>query len=279
MSQTGVTTNKNMLGMMLMVLGIAQVWALVELASQRPGNHRRIQVLVYSSLLATTGWLLAIAHSATALVCFTLGSMSLLLSGLKTLRKHIRVLAFLFIAAITVLSQTELWTNVNERVIGLLGRDATLTGRSAIWDAVLAEKTNPLVGVGFYSFWSSERTARLSAQYFYDLNAAHNGYLEIYLNGGVIGLATFFLMLLSTANRSFSALEGGYDDGLARIRLAFLVCAIIYGFTEAVYSRLDLIWFVLLLVVATCPRERLPASAAVRLPDRTRDASAARMHR
>lgn len=279
MTQTGVTTNKNLLGMTLVALGIAQVWALVELSSERPGNRRSVQVFVYSSLLATTGWLLAITHSATALVCFTLGSISLLLSGVKALRRHIRVWALLSTALIAILSQTGYWADVNERVTGLLGREATLTGRSAIWDAVLAEGTNPLVGAGFYSFWTTERTARLSAQYHYDLNEAHNGYLEMYLNGGMVGLAIFLLMLLSTAHRSLSALEGGYDDGFGRIRLAFLVSAAVYGFTESVYSRLDLIWFVLLLIIVIRPRERLRAGAAVRLPGRVGSANADRMHR
>jgi hypothetical protein len=40
---------------------------------------------------------------------------------------------------------------------------------------------------GFYSFWTAERIERLSSKYFYDLTEAHNGYIEVYLNGGLIG--------------------------------------------------------------------------------------------
>ena len=279
MSQTGVTTNKNLLGMTLVALGIGQVWALMGLSSQLPGKQKRTQLLVYSALLATTGWLLIRAHSATALVCFALGTMTFLLIGQRSLSKHIRIWSVLSVAVIVVLSQSEVWTNVNERVTGLLGRDPTLTGRRAIWDAVLSEETNPLVGVGFYSFWTTERTAQLSAKYHYELNEAHNGYLEMYLNGGMVGLAIFFLMLLSAADRSMSALERDYDDGFDRIRLPVLVGAIFYGLTEAVYSRLDLIWFVLLLVIVTRPRKRLRATTAKRLSDSASGANAVRTRR
>ena len=37
------------------------------------------------------------------------------------------------------------------------GRDASFTGRTGIWETVLQEPINPLIGTGYSSFWLGER--------------------------------------------------------------------------------------------------------------------------
>ena len=48
--------------------------------------------------------------------------------------------------------------------------------------------TNPLVGTGYESFWLGPRLKDVWAQTGAGINEAHNGYLEVYLNQGLIGL-------------------------------------------------------------------------------------------
>ena len=65
-----------------------------------------------------------------------------------------------------------------------------LTGRTGIWQTVLNEPNNPLLGTGYASFWLGERLQRIWALYpRTPLLQAHNGYIEVYLNLGMVGVA------------------------------------------------------------------------------------------
>ena len=129
----------------------------------------------------------------------------------------------------------------------------TFTGRTDIWQSVLAEKSNPIIGVGFYSFWLGDRVERLSEKYFYHLNEAHNGYLETYLNSGLIGVALLLMVFGAALKDTKTGLARG--NHYAMLRYAFIVAAAWYNMSEAAFDRLDLIWFVLVLFFLRPPQE------------------------
>ena len=84
-------------------------------------------------------------------------------------------------------------------ILALLGRDATLTGRSDIWREVWrAILKRPLLGYGFSAFWiglKGEAFNVITMLGFVVLHA-HNGFLEIMLELGGTGLASFGLSYL-----------------------------------------------------------------------------------
>ena len=288
---TGLTTSKNLLGMVVAALVVSVFWALLELrpmafrngraglasAGSPAGNNlfgmlfiatmlpvfrglrefrtilfgrgRMPQTIVYLALLAMAGWLLVYAHSATAIMGSVVGVGVLLLLRFDGIRSHVRGLLVAGMGLGVLMLATGEWSLFQRLLINLLGRDPTLTGRTAIWDAVLGENTNPVFGVGFYSFWIGERVARLSAKYHYLLNEAHNGYLEVYLMGGFIGLGLLVAAIGSSARMCVRRISLGRQYGVDDFRLAIIVVAMLYCVSEAVVSRLDLVWFVLLLAV------------------------------
>jgi O-antigen ligase len=146
----------------------------------------------------------------------------------------------------------EVTVGVTGEVAALLGRDPTFSGRTHIWARLLEERTNPLFGVGFSSFWLGERVARLSASYHYELNEAHNGYLEMYLNAGLIGVALLLFFLYSSFRRAQAQFAAG--EPLGNLRFAFTVSVAIYALTEAIFNRLGIIWFTLLLLNIVPPQ-------------------------
>ena len=75
-----------------------------------------------------------------------------------------------------------------------VGRDSTLTGRTAMWDQLLQLKVDPWFGAGYESFWLGPRTNEISRHYQY-VNQAHNGYLEVFLNLGWAGVALLGLVM------------------------------------------------------------------------------------
>ena len=77
--------------------------------------------------------------------------------------------------------------------------DASLTGRTVLWELVLEHvMESPFLGVGYQSFWAiGSGASALSAfdGWIGSALQAHNGYLDIILTLGLIGLATVVLFL------------------------------------------------------------------------------------
>ena len=115
-----------------------------------------------------------------------------------------------------------------------------------------------MFGAGFKSFWSGERMERLWES-LPGIVQAHSGYVELYLNGGLVGLAFLTILLLTGFSRIKQRLMAG--DDYARVQLTFWVITLVYNFSEASFNQLSLLWIVTLLIVAERP---IAASAAAR---------------
>jgi exopolysaccharide production protein ExoQ len=76
---------------------------------------------------------------------------------------------------------------ISSLALKLLDRDPTLTGRVFIWQQAAALQPNPILGAGFESFWLGERLQKMWAIHWWHPNEAHNGYIETYLNLGIVG--------------------------------------------------------------------------------------------
>lgn len=88
-----------------------------------------------------------------------------------------------------------------QTILALLGRDPTLTGRSKIWTVVMsAIVARPVTGYGWKALWlaGSPTTEKLwAANYNVPFYTAHNGYLDITAQLGVIGLILAMIFLVS----------------------------------------------------------------------------------
>lgn len=93
-------------------------------------------------------------------------------------------------------------------VLGLLGKDPSLTGRTDIWMGTLqAIRGNMALGGGFGAGWDlvGERLFILTG---IDVGHAHNGYLDLVTDLGVVGLVIlilFYIAIFLTAIRAYFA--------------------------------------------------------------------------
>ncbi len=76
------------------------------------------------------------------------------------------------------------------------------------------------------------------------LNQAHNGYLEVYLNLGIIGVLLLGCILHSGYRNVRAGLRSGQTD--ARLAFAVLIGALIFNFTEAAFRETTLVWMCVL---------------------------------
>ena len=113
-------------------------------------------------------------------------------------------------------------------ILNLLGRDATLTGRTDIWN-VLADAISdrPLLGYGYGAFWQLDSMSayRVRSATEWLVPTAHNGWLETALSVGLIGLgllmANFVLFVLRAAWFSIDNWLGIFALGVAGQFLLF----------------------------------------------------------
>lgn len=96
---------------------------------------------------------------------------------------------------------------LKDRLLELLGKSSDLTGRLGIWDAVIAlGQQRPVAGWGWVSYWVPW------AAPFDDLAfrngvrqlQAHNAWIDVWFQLGVIGLIVFAALVVSTVARSWS---------------------------------------------------------------------------
>jgi O-antigen ligase len=142
-----------------------------------------------------------------------------------------------------------------------LGRDPTFTGRTKIWNwAIAANETRPWLGSGFRTFWVSENT-RYFAEYIWVTDEAsgersaddrgpdhaHSGYVDTYLELGLIGVGGLSLVVLSALNELRQAIRRG-DMQLGFMFATVTTFLLTYAFSErSLLQHSEDLWFLFLL--------------------------------
>ena len=143
------------------------------------------------------------------------------------------------------------FSSVLAPVFGTLGRDATFTGRANVWQEINFTTVNPLLGAGFWNFWGSPGAMAIRAAARMEVINAHDGYLDLYLDGGLIGLALLFLWLVASGNRIIGLLpqRDPTATGFHRLRYAFVLITVFGNLTESLFARPCAFWFTTVLVL------------------------------
>jgi len=134
-----------------------------------------------------------------------------------------------------------------------MGKNATLTGRIPIWTTVLRSiAKRPLLGYGFYAFWlgmkGESANEIVAANWVYGY--AHNGYLEICLQLGLVGVAVFFVTLFQAIRNAWFCLRNGCSPG-DEWYIGVIALTLMYNVDEStVVWPIDLLS--ILYVVACC---------------------------
>ena len=239
----GATTSKNMLGVACLLGGIYLVWDTASRWSARKDPRNKKVLLLNAAFFAMLLWLLNLSNSATSKVCLALGSMVVLVARSDWAKRHSTVLKVAIPSAFCLYLILAFGLDLNGQFASQVGRDPTLTDRTLIWNAVLSQHTNSLIGTGYETFWLGPRLDRVWAIAGH-VNEAHNGYLEIYLNLGYIGLGLLAGMLLAGYRKIGNTINSSVS--LAPLNLAVWSVMLFYNITEAAF-RSGLMWIAVLL--------------------------------
>jgi exopolysaccharide production protein ExoQ len=245
---TGVATQKNGLGATCMMCGLFLLWELFINSKQNSSLLDWKTVLKHILILSMTGWLLYESNSVTSQICFIFGISILLILGSKTLRSQSKFFGTYLIVGIVLLWLVDNLTGLREAIILGFGRDVTLTSRTDLWKQLLEMVSNPWFGGGYEGFWLGERLEKFRREYWWmgTSGMAHNGYIQIYLDLGIIGVCLLGMFIFS----AFSSIKRGLLEnyGYARLRLTFFLVCMIYNYTETSFNGMQLWWLLFILV-------------------------------
>jgi exopolysaccharide production protein ExoQ len=247
----GVTMNKNTLGVICLVFGLGSLWRFLAAYQDRKCTGRTRQLIAHGVILGMVLWLLWMANSMTALSCFLMASALLLLANSRAVIRRPAVV-HLVIAAMLSVSVSVLFLGVGPGVLQTMGRDPTLTDRTEIWRVILSMVQNPLLGTGFESFWLGPRLAKMWSIYWWHPQEAHNGYLEIFLQLGWIGVALLVVILVTGYRTVFGAWRSNVSTG--SLLLAYFFAGLVFNFTEAGFFRMMApAWIFFLFAITSVP--------------------------
>lgn len=221
--------NENGLGLVLS-LGIPIAWYLVVTARGRSGLLARLYVLLAVPAVVLTG---SRGSLITALV-----AMSLLPLTFRHMPGRARLLTVLQLAAVVAL----VLAIVPEETLERLGETQTeitsgeLSTRGALWDSatgLIAE--HPWVGVG--AGQSPGQIMELNGL----RNGAHNTYLAIAADVGIVGLTLFLLVVVAVIARSFGLRSPD------RVFVPVLLLTLLVGLFPVSLQYNKVIWLVIAL--------------------------------
>jgi exopolysaccharide production protein ExoQ len=269
---TGVASDKNMLGMACLVFGLGSAWCLF---NEYRGGRRPEILVAHAMIVAMALWLLRTANSMTSLACFMVGASAIVIPSVWPVFRR-RAFVNTLVAGILLLCISVLFLDVGSYLLGTMGRDSTLTGRTDLWQSLLSLTTNPWLGTGFESFWLGKRLQILWTIYWWHPNESHNGYLELFLNVGWIGIALFGVVVVTSYQRVIAMLRSNPEA--ATLRLAFLVVGLAYSLTEVGFRMTSSVWFFFLFAATAVPKRepQLLSAFNQRTPMRASSPSRAR---
>lgn len=194
---------------------------------------------------ALAGLLLAVplcllSGSRTSWLAALVGVGAVILPAMTTLRPASRLASLLAMVALLCLGgAVSLKANLNslEAVLSAAGKDATLTGRTDLWELGRTYvRQAPLLGHGYDGFWSEDPAsdaAFVNGLLKEDFASFHNGHLEMAVELGLFGALLQIAAVLAFLGPVRRLLKTG-DPAAAAFALALFVLIALTSMSEVV---------------------------------------------
>jgi O-antigen ligase len=191
----GPLVHKNLFARLMVISGLSLL--LVAL------NSRRYRYVIWT-VFGITVTLILLSKSKTALVVFI--ALVILVPIYRMLQRSDSLAIPFFSIMILVGTSVATWFVTNwEPFLYSMGKDPTLSGRTDIWGAVIDKIwERPWLGYGYNAFWENGGVGQKAVfdVIFLNISQAHNGYLNLGAELGLLGLLFFVLSLLTAYIRA-----------------------------------------------------------------------------
>jgi len=248
----GLTAHKNSLGALSCVTLLFWVHAWLT-------GQARWLIALTGVVIAVT--CLVLSRSSTSLVTslFAIIFLLMFLHMPQNLRRYAPYLVGAFVGLLLIYSLAILrlvpgLDLILSPITALTGKDLSFTGRSDIW-AIIIEHVHlhPLLGTGYGAYWTGPIAGTPSfdfviLMYFYP-GSAHNGYLEVVNDLGVLGLVCLIGYLITYVRQALSLLK--IDRDQATLYLCLFVQQGITNLSESHWFSVMSVNFVIMTMATT----------------------------
>ncbi|MEO1498714.1 MAG: O-antigen ligase family protein [Planctomycetota bacterium] len=191
------------------------------------GSRWMTRSLLVAGLVA-----MVLTRSRTGLIAVV---ASLIITWVVTLSARVRLIGVAVVLSgaalmLVAVSSSSTGQRAQLRDAVLMGRTeqaGSLTGRVPLWEELMGYVAKrPLTGYGFEAFWTPRRMDLVMKSQGWALQSAHNAYLEVTLQIGLIGMALASVFVIVCTMRLQGAVEltrnPGYAFAIGAIFLALL---------------------------------------------------------
>jgi exopolysaccharide production protein ExoQ len=237
----GVFFHKNLLGKAaaLAFLVYVALWI---------GDGQKCRYAAGSILAAL---LIVMADSKSALL--VTGATVTLVPFIFSLRhRAAHTIPIISMAIVVAIATGLLITSSAETTLELLGREATLTGRVPLWRGIIdAGLPHAWLGTGYSAFWVEQSigVAHVQDMAGWRARGSHSGFLDLWLELGLVGIAMVVIMSAHAVRRSVASLRRSQQflDAFPAILIIFLL---LYGITEGgILKQNNLYWLMFVTAV------------------------------
>jgi exopolysaccharide production protein ExoQ len=261
-SLQGVMLDRNSLSFVL-VMGLTATLTF----DFRGRSARASKVIVVALMFGGVLWTSSSTGLVLAIVAIVLAVALTLVRKAPPSRRGWPAAAFALGTSVAVLYTTA----HRDQLEQLVDRDSTLTGRTRIWPVVHdLISTRPWLGQGWGGVWGEAPLHwQINRSVGFDVAHSHNGYLDVQLQVGAVGLALLLLVLLLIAVRG-AAYFLKSDSSLSSWALIMTVALLGHNIVETSFPAP----FTLFLVFATLTvleRTKMTSAEDLRSVQRTAD--------
>jgi O-antigen ligase len=249
----GVTSHKNSLGQLACMSAFFFSWILLS------KYFKKLWIFDIPLLLMSL-WLLMGSRTATSRtslgVYFTGLAILLLLLLLKKNVAVTRVAVTVTVWGLLIGDALVEYLYSRELIpwmAAMIGEDPTLTGRTLLWEELMKiAAQRKFLGSGFGGFWIGNIGNNLWEVFQWNPGQAHNGYLDVYIDLGIVGLVFLICLIILVYRNILINLK--YDSDYGRYRLTLLAMILIYNITESSFIKpTSLLWFLFLMISINIP--------------------------
>ena len=193
----GIVANRNLLGFLAL---LAVIVFSIQLAARTVRHGRGVAWLVFAGLMVV------LTRSATVTIALCAVAVVVLFALWARRRGPDRRRPIYLTATASVVAVVGAIVAFTPQLLGLFGKSEDLTGRLDIWASVTGlALRRPSFGWGWMGYWAPwvEPFKGLAVRKGVVYLQAHNAWLDVWLQLGVIGVIAFATLVLSTLWRSW----------------------------------------------------------------------------
>lgn len=233
-SFVGAFASKNQLGF------YASLAVLFAFAALFLGVERGVWKLVAVGAVLVALYCLKASQSATSvLTTAAVAGLCLSLRALEMLAPFHRKMLFTALAVLIVLTGlAAIYGGGYAMILGAFGKDATLTGRTYLWQqGIMAAGGAPFAGIGYQAFWVQgfAEAERLWADFFISTRSGfhfHNTFIAATVETGLIGCFLLTMVLVITLAGHLGRLLSAARDGEALVLFTVAALLAVRTFVE-----------------------------------------------